>query len=286
MKSYLRLAAVIALPACASAPQPDGPATAAPAAAVTLSYAPPADTTATYTVRDSTAFDIQGGAIGEIHVASSVAATTTATYKAKGSDVEASMRVTDYSGSVSNSAMGGAGPSATESDIEGPAVVTVSPRGIVTIAAMPKLTPVIQQLGMSPSFFRRFYVRLPAGGVRPGAVWVDTISATDDNAGTKAVLNDVVTSTFVGDTTVNGRSVALITTSSQRTLNVAGTSQGVEIAQKLTGTSTGRALWDTQRKLLVSRVESAQLSGTFDLPQMGVTGLPVVARGSLRITLQ
>jgi hypothetical protein len=139
---------------------------------------------------------------------------------------------------------------------------------------------------MSPSFFRRFYVRLPAGTVRRGAVWVDTISATDDNAGTKAVLNDVVTSTFVGDTTVNGRSVALITTSSQRTLNVSGTSQGVEIAQKLTGTSTGRVLWDAQRRLLVSRTESAQLSGTFDLPQMGVTGMPVVARGSLRITQQ
>jgi hypothetical protein len=251
-----------------------------------LSYAPPQDTTATYSVRDSTAFDIQGGAIGEIHVASSVTATTTATYKARGSDIEVTMRVTDYSGSVSNSAMGGSGPSATEADIEGAAVVTVSPRGVVTIAAMPKLTPVIQQLGMSPSFFRRFYVRLPAGSVRPGAVWVDTINATDDNAGTKAVLNDVVTSTLVGDTTIDGRSLALITTTSQRTLNVAGTSQGVEIAQKLTGTSTGRVLWDAQRKLLVSRVESTQLSGTFDLPQMGVTGLPVVARGSLRITQQ
>ena len=286
MKSIIRLAVLLALPACASAPQPAGPAEAAPASATLLSYSPPADAAATYSVTDTTAFDIQGGAIGDIHVVSSVSATTAVTYAAKGGDIEATMRVTDFAGTVSNSAMGGAGPSATESDIEGSATVNVTPRGVVSVATMPTLTPVIQTLGMGPSFFRRFYVRLPAAGVRPGAVWIDTISASDDNAGTKANLNDVVTSTFVRDTVINGRSVALITTTSQRTLNISGTSQGVEIAQKLTGTGTGRVLWDVQRRVLVDRVESAQLSGTFDLPQMGVTGLPVVARGSLHIALQ
>jgi hypothetical protein len=215
-----------------------------------------------------------------------VKATTVVTYAQKAADVEATMRVTDFAGSVTNSAMGGSGPSATEADIEGPAVVTVTPRGAVMVSAMPKLTPVIQTLGLSQSFFRRFFVRLPASSVRTGAVWVDTISTTDENAGTKAVLSDVVTSTFVRDTVVNGRTLAVIATSSQRTLNISGLSQGVEIAQKLTGTGSGRVLWDPERHLLVERAESSQLSGTFDLPQMGVTGLPVTARGSLRIALE
>jgi hypothetical protein len=122
--------------------------------------------------------------------------------------------------------------------------------------------------------------------VRAGAVWVDTISATDENAGTKASLNDIVTSTFVKDTVVNGRTLALITTTSQRTLNVTGTSQGVEIAQKLIGTSTGTVLWDIQQKLLVDRTEKGELAGTFDLPAMGVTGLPITAHGALRIAQQ
>jgi hypothetical protein len=251
-----------------------------------LTYAPPTPPAATYNVTDSTIFDIQGGAIGDIHVASAVTAVTSVTYAAKGTDLEATMRVTDFAGSVSNSAMGGAGPAATEADIDGAATVSVTPRGAVTVTSMPKLTPIIQTLGMSQSFFRRFYVRLPARSVRPGTVWVDTISASDDNAGTKAVLNDVVTSTFVRDTVVNGRTVALIYTSSDRTLDISGTSQGVQIAQKLTGKGSGRVLWDAERKLLVDRVETAQLNGTFDLTQMGVTGLPVSARGSLHIALQ
>jgi hypothetical protein len=182
--------------------------------------------------------------------------------------------------------MGGGGPVATAADIEGPATVIVTPRGAANVASMPNLTQMAQQLGVSQSFFRRFFVRLPARSVRPGTVWVDTISASDDNAGTKAVLNDVVPSTFVRDTAVNGQTLALITTSSQRSLDISGTSQGVQIAQKLTGSGSGRVLWDPSRHLLVERTETAQLTGTFELPQMGVSGMPVTARGALRIALE
>jgi hypothetical protein len=284
MKLSIRLATLLVLPACASAPTPAAGPVASPA--TTLGYALPAPPTASYSVADSTVFDIQGGAIGDIHVSGSVKATTAVTYAQNPAGLEATMRITDFTGSVANSAMGGAGPSATEADIEGPAVVTVSPRGAATVSAMPKLTPVIQTIGLSQSFFRRFFVRLPASSVKTGAVWVDTISTTDDNGGTKAVLSDIVTSTFARDTVINGNTIAIITSSSQRTLSISGLSQGVEIAQKLTGTGTGRVLWDTERHLLVERLESSQLTGTFDLPQMGVTGLPVTARGSLRIALE
>jgi hypothetical protein len=85
---------------------------------------------------------------------------------------------------------------------------------------------------------------------------------------------------------VNGRSLALITTTADRTLKIAGVNEGVEIKQSLTGKSTGRLLWDTQRKILYERVEISELSGTFDLPQMGMTGLPVTARSNNRVTLR
>ena len=282
----MRLGALVLVAACASAGPPATEPAPTTAAATTLAYAQPTMSAATYSVTDSTLFEISGGPIGEIRVASSVRATTAVTYAQKGSDLEATMRVTDFAGTLTNSAMGGGGPVATESDIEGPATIIVTPRGMVNVASMPKLTQSAQQLGMSQSFFRRFFARLPARGVRPGTVWVDTISASDDNAGTKAVLNDIVTSTFVRDTVVNGQTLALITTTSQRSLDISGTSQGVQIAQKLTGSGSGRVLWDPGRHLLVQRTETAQLTGTFELPQMGVSGMPVTARGALRIALE
>lgn len=274
--------AIAALSACATAPS--DPPTTGPAGAL-LAYAVPNPAVLNYAFTDSSGFSIQGGAIGDIRVAIVSAGTAAVTYAQKAADIEATIRITDLAGSIVNSAMGST-TTATEADIQGNAVVTTTPRGVTTIVSTPTLSTSAQQIGLSNSFFRRFFVRLPQGRVRAGAVWVDTIALNESASGTKVDGADIVTSTFVRDTVVNGRTLALITTSSQRTLNVSGTSQGVEVAQKLTGTATGRTLWDAQRSLLVERTESSQLSGTFDLPQMGVTGLPVTASGSARLVLQ
>jgi hypothetical protein len=102
----------------------------------------------------------------------------------------------------------------------------------------------------------------------------------------KSSVQDVVTSTWARDTTVAGRTLNVITHSTLRRLDVAGTSEGVEIAQKLSGTSTGYTLWDAQRNVVVERYETTSLSGTFDLPAMGLKGLPVTAQGSGRLTLR
>lgn len=277
------LLALVLLPACASAPS--APAPAPVPAGRTLAYAVTAPSTVSYSFADTSAIDIQGGAIGDIHVKVGAAGIADVTFAAKGADVEAMIRVTQFAGSMSNSAMGTA-PSATEKEIGGPAVVTVSARGAPTITAMPTLTPVIQQVGVSQAFFRRFFVRLPAAQVAAGAMWVDTVMATDSAGGTKATYRDITTSPFVRDSVVSGRKLAYITTTTQRTLKVTGASQGVEIVQNLSGTAASTALWDTDRKLLVDRVERTDLSGTFDLPAMGVTGLPVTARGTGHLALR
>ncbi|MGQ0562706.1 MAG: hypothetical protein ACT443_12630 [Gemmatimonadota bacterium] len=274
------LLALVVLPACASAPpEPPRPA------GTMLAYALPTPPAATYAFRDSSGFEIRGGAIGEIRAIINAAGTAEITYARDTSALKATIRITDFNGSMTNSAMGG-GPTATEADIEGPAVLTVSASGEPAVVSMPKLGNTIQRVGVNQSLFRRFFVRLPAERVRAGTVWVDTITISDQTAGSKVDVRDIVTSTFAGDTTANGRTVAIVNTSSQRTLEVSGTNEGVQIAQKLSGTSSGRFLWDPQRNLLVERTETSELSGTFDLPQMGMTGLPVTARGSSRLVLQ
>jgi hypothetical protein len=186
---------------------------------------------------------------------------------------------------MTNSATG-AIPSATEADIEGAAVLKLTPRGSATVVSLPKLGQNIQRVGISNSFFRRFFARMPGATVQPGAMWMDTISISEDNAGTKAEIRDIVTATFARDTTVNGKRLALLTLSSARTLNISGSNEGVQIAQKLAGTSTGRVLWDIERGVIVERTETSDLTGTFDLPQMGMTGLPITAHGNSRISLR
>lgn len=281
MKQYLSLLAAALLAGCASAPTtPSG----APAG-VRLAYAAAAPLTLTYEFADSSGFNIQGGAIGDIRVSTQASGTAAASYAPKGTDVELRLKITDLTGSFSNSAMGGT-TSVTEADVQGEAVVTVSPAGVLTIGQLPTTSRNAQGIGLGAGFFRRFVVRLPQRAVQRGASWTDTVTATDESGGMRSTVRDVVTATWARDTVVAGRSLNVITHTTQRALEIAGSSDGVEIAQKLNGTASGYTLWDSQRNVVVERFERTDLSGSFDLPAMGVSGLPVTARGSGRITLR
>jgi hypothetical protein len=281
MRSLISISAGVLLAACSATPPSAPPAPAG----VTLNYAATAPATVTYQFADSSGFNIRGGAIGEINVTARGTGTADATLAPKGTDVELRIKVTDLAGSFTNSAMGGT-INATESDVTGEAVLTLSPRGVMTIVQLPTTTRNAQGVGMGAGFFRRFSVRLPATPVQRGATWTDTVTASDDNAGVKSTVNDVVTSTWARDTVVAGRTLNVLTHSTQRTMEISGSSEGVQIAQKLSGTATGYTLWDAQRSLIVERYENTDLSGTFDLPAMGVSGLPVTAKGFGRITLR
>ncbi len=281
MSRKLWLAGLVILAACASAP----PAPAPPTGKV-LAYAVPTPASAAYAFVDSSEFNIQGGAaMGEVKATIAANGVVSVTLAQKPGGLEATMRITRLAGAMTNSAMGG-GPTVNETGVQGAAVLNVTPQGGATITAMPTVSREVQQVGISEGFFRRFFARLPGGSVQVGTTWVDTVTTTDDNAGTKVTMRDIVTSTLVGDTVVNGRTLAHISTAIQRALDVSGTNQGVEIAQKLTGKATGFILWDVAARLLVQRVEQTELSGTFDLPQMGIAGLPVTASSRARISLQ
>lgn len=281
MTRRIWVVAIAFLPACATAPGP----TAGVPRGTALTYALTTPTTIAYTFHDSSSFHIQGGAaIGDIHATIATQGVVEAAFQMSGADIRATLSVIDFTGSMHNSAMGG-GPTATEADIQGSAVLSVTPRGVTTVTSLPKLNANVQQVGVSTTFFRRFFVRLPGQMVQRGQTWIDTVTVTEEGD-TKVHVVDIVTSTLAGDTVSNGRTVALIHTTSQRTVNVSGTNQGVAVEQKLTGTSTGRTLWDPQRNVMVERTESSQLTGTFALPQMGVTGVPVTARGNGRVTIR
>jgi hypothetical protein len=278
------LSATLILAACSSAPPAAAPVPV-PIPGRMLSYEQPADSSATYAFADSSWFNIKGGVIGDITANIATTGTAAIGFAPAAAGTRATIRITDLIGTFKNSAMEG-GPNATEADISGPAVLTVSANGAVTVESMPTRDPEAERVGIGESFFRRFAVRLPARRVTPGAVWVDTISTTETTAGTKTTVNDIVTATFQRDTVINGRALALISTSTQRALTISGKSQGVDIAQELKGTSVGTILWDSERKLLVARTEKIDLAGTFSLPAMGLSGLPVTAGSLSRLNLR
>lgn len=269
-----------ALSACASTPtMPPQPA------GTMLAYGVVAPATYEYSFSDTSGFSIEGGAIGNIKATITGAGTAELQYAPAPTGIDLTVTLTKFAGTFTNTAAGGM-TNATEADVQGPARLQVDPQGTLTVAALPTASRAAQAVGVGASFFRRFTLRLPGALVRPGAAWTDTVLVNEETAGTRAAVSDIVHSTWVRDTTVSGRTLNVITHATQRTLNISGTSEGVEIAQRLTGTASGVTLWDPSRSLIVERTETTDLSGTFDLPAMGISGLPVTAAGSGRITLR
>lgn len=284
MKLGFSIFSAVLLGGCASAPTGEV-GTAGTPVGTSLGYAAAAPATVSYAFADSSGFNIKGGAIGDIRATVRTSGTADVSYAQNANDVELRVKLIDFTGAFTNSAVGGT-TAVTEADVQGEAVLSVSPRGAVTVSQLPTATRQAQSVGVGASMFRRFTVRLPGARVQRGAAWVDTVSTNEETGGTRAYVRDIITSTWARDTVVNARTLNVITHSIQRRLEISGTSEGVEIAQKLTGTALGHTLWDAQRNIVVERLETTDLSGTFDLPAMGLTGLPVTASGSGRITLR
>jgi hypothetical protein len=282
MKEFLCVVvAAASLSGCSTATPP----VSAVPSGILFAYAVSAPTTVTYQFTDSSMFNIKGGAIGDIRATTRGQGTVEITLSPRAADLEGRVKITDLSSSFTNSAMGGT-TTATTADVQGEALLTISPRGAVAVNQLPTISRTAQQVGIGTGFYRRFTVRLPAQRVQRGSTWTDTISSTEETGGIRSTVHDIVAATWARDTIVAGRSLQVITHSTRRTLEVAGTSEGVQIAQKLAGTATGYTLWDAQRNLLFERFEATDLSGTFDLPAMGLSGLPVTAQGAGRVILR
>ncbi|HSL71560.1 MAG TPA: hypothetical protein VK864_15040 [Longimicrobiales bacterium] len=281
------IAALGLLGACATAAPEAGTSTPDERpATVRLGYAS-GETPATYTYEfaDTTTSEIQAGAAGTINVGIGVRGVVDLAFEPAGSDQKVTITFTDFAGSMSNSASGGT-VNAALVDVKGPAVVTLRPRGRITFVERPEVTASFRAVSGAEGVFRRLFVQLPNSNVQRGATWTDTLTIEETNEGLTTRTYNSIRSTWASDTVVGDRTLAVITYTADRKLDVTGTSQGVEIVQRLTGTANGTVLWDTQRRALVSRTETAQFTGTFDLPAMSMTNMPITARGTASVRLR
>jgi hypothetical protein len=187
-------------------------------------------------------------------------------------------------GEMSNSM--GPGMSVTDADKPGPTSLTITPRGEVSVTGKPELSSTLAQVLGSDTYVHRMFVRLPGRAVTPGTSWVDTVSISEETAGMNTTVRSIITSTLRGDTTVAGARLLVIDSKVESTQQVAGSNQGVEVRQNISGTTTAVALWDPARGALVERTEQGVLTGTMELPAMGMSGLPVNVRQSQAIRLR
>ncbi|MGH7461044.1 MAG: hypothetical protein ACREMA_08445 [Longimicrobiales bacterium] len=275
------LAAACVKPTASTAPgnaEPEAPA------ARPLSYAQPATPTLVYEFADSSVSDIQAGAAGALRVSTGGSGTAELKFEPGGSDQRITMVFRQFAGTFSNSA-GGGPVSATAADIKGPVILSVTPRGVVKVVQKPEMTQAFRQVsGSDTVFFQRFFVRLPARSVRPGATWTDTIANIDNIEGLTIRVQNIARSTYARDTVVAGHTFNVITVETERTYTVSGTTQGVEIVQRLKGTANSVTLWDPEKRAVFSRSETATMTGAMDLPAMSMTNMPMSA--TLRNVLQ
>ena len=258
---------LLGLAACAGPGAPGAPGNAA------LAYHP-GDDAHTYLFADTTAFAIEAGGMGTMRVLSAQSGVAEVAF-APGEDVMATIRLLDYSARFENPNQGAT--TVDERAVDGAWVVRVTPRGQPTVVDSPAISVAGREIIGVESAVRPFFVYLPGRPASAGASWVDTVSVTEAHADAISTARSIITSTLEGDTIVDRRRLLVISTISETTLEVEGSSGGVEIFQSLSGATRGRVLWDADRGVLVDRVEEGRLDGTLELPGMGFGGLPVEA---------
>ncbi|HEX6361510.1 MAG TPA: hypothetical protein VFZ93_01030 [Albitalea sp.] len=183
--------------------------------------------------------------------------------------------VTALSGSFASPA--GAPITAGPQDVPPPAVLRVSPQGVVTLADDVRFAGALAQVTSPGALYRSFFVRLPADVVSRGSTWTDTVRTAEEQAGMTSRMTQVVRSTWARDTVLDGRPVIVITSDITTEIELSGSNQGVEVEQRMSGSSSAVALWDPAQGVLVERTERGTSSGSADLPGLNMNGIPVNA---------
>lgn len=255
--------------ALATPPAPTAPQTA------TLSYDPVLSSPVAYSVTDSARFTVHAGAMGSMTVASAHAGTATVELSQAGDSLEARVHYFRFAGSLDTDPHGR--QRVDQTSIDGAFRVRLDRRGRVEIVGTPALGDDLLDITSPEALVRPLFVHLPDRPVGTGERWVDTITSVEETPETRTVARTVLTSTLEGDTIVDGRAMLLLRTRAENRIEVEGRSGGTPVRQILSGTTLGTVVWDPLLNLLLERREDGHLTGTLEMPDTGVTGLPMTA---------
>lgn len=272
-EAVLTLVLSVIAVACAR-PALEGPVKEAPGAASALfSYDVPAANPAVYESGDSTRFTIELGPMQEYEVNVTSSGAAELRFEPAGPDLRVTLRFLRFSGRYEP--QGENAITAGLDDVRGAYVVRLTRGGKVEIEQSPEVSREFQQIAGWSSLVRSYFVPLPGRAVERGATWTDTITSREEMEGMVGEFRAVVTSTWSRDTVLSGRVLRVIDSNAETTLTIEGDVQGTSFVQRLSGPTKTITLWDAERRVLVDRREHGQLTGTIDLPGVGIQDAPI-----------
>ena len=206
---------------------------------------------------------IQAPGIGSFEMEINQAMTLGVTFERSAVGVRATTEIRAFSGRMTNPL---AGPvTVSEDDIEGELVFTVDDRGHADIVSSPIVASAARAVFNPVSLAHGMFPMLPADGVGVGESWVDSTSYSANEGGNSIEVTWVGTSTLVGDTVVDGKTLTLVRTEAEVSIELAGQLAGVDVEQSMSGPETGFYLWDPVRGAVVYQEASRDFTGTVNV---------------------
>ena len=257
-----------------SGPPPGDTAAAGPIGTpAPVAYTVPDRSPVRYSFGDTTRLEIGSGGMGAVRVLSARSGTAELTFRAAGPELQVSVSFPSLNATFQNP--GRAAADADQTAITGDFRIRATAEGRVEVVDTPGLSPRLRRMVGPEALVRPFFVSLPGRAVQVGERWTDTVTVREEVEEIRTVARNIVTSTLVGDTVVEGHQALVIVTETEIELERSGTSGDVEFQERLRGTTRGRVLWDDARALLIERRESGELIGVLEMPGTPADALPV-----------
>ena len=248
-----------------------------PSPAGMMAYDVPTRPAATYHVADSMVTSIQSPQ-GSLDI-------TSATSMTLGLTFERDPRGLRILGTVSDFETSWTDPRGTRSadydDLRGDLDLVMGRRGDIEVASLPEISGPAADLSPFNAMIHELFPRLPDRVAEPGDTWVDTVTWSGDGS---MEVTTFYTYTLVGDTVVDGRTLQNIGVAGEATRDGELDLGGMTVKQSFTGTTTGSALWDTERGLLVYAQSKRELDGSVTIESM--PPVPLTHAGLMRIRLE
>ena len=165
-----------------------------------------------------------------------------------------------------------------------PFLLTMGARGDVATLATPELPKAVAEVTDLTRQFEDFFVKLPAGPLRPGLEWTDTTSRETPLAAGRTLRTQRIGRFRVrGDTMVGGARGVVIETRMQNRIESTGPSPtpGMNMRTLQAGTETGTFVFSPAEGRLLARSREGALEGEIEF-----TGGPQPVRIPQKMTYQ
>lgn len=260
---------------CGTAPQ-------GPEPTGVLGFEVPTPAAATYVVGDSLKLSVDSP-MGAMAMDRSSEMTLAMSFERVADGVQVTADVEAFAASMTNPMA--APVTADESDLAGALVFVVGPTGEVEPVSTPTISGAGAQLGSFMSVAYEFFPRLPGRTVEEGESWTETVAWSGGEGGTEITTTTAYTYTLAGDTTIAGQNLLRISVSGDTQTEISAAMEGMKVDQTLAGATTGEFFWDAERHRLHSADLERSLSGTVNLPALGMPPMPIKASGPIRTRL-